>query len=221
MSDIKNAATIVLLRKIGVQNFVLMGKRSSKASFMPNKYVFPGGSWELGDCDVPFSSELTDWNKKLLMLETDFSGSTKLGMTVVRELWEETGLKLSSRGQFKKIPLGWEQFFLDDQGPNLSVLNFFFRAVTPPGRARRFDARFFFCDSSHIKNDLDYFGEASGELKNLQWIEVTQTKDLVLPLITRIALDHLITLIDLNLQYKYIPFYSGGSNGLLKQELIL
>ena len=40
---IRNAATVVVLRKTEEQTFVLMGQRGEKAAFMPNKYVFPGG----------------------------------------------------------------------------------------------------------------------------------------------------------------------------------
>ena len=46
---IKNASSIILIRKNDNKSFVLMGKRNSKARFMPNKLVFPGGAWENDD----------------------------------------------------------------------------------------------------------------------------------------------------------------------------
>ena len=144
MSEIRHAATIVLIRQEGQKKYLLMGKRDSKAAFMPCKYVFPGGAWEQVDMDVPFVQGIGHRQKQLLMLETDFSESFNLGITAIRELWEETGLRLSSRRNFSNFPISWKDFFSKNQGPNLSNLNFFFRAVTPSGRPRRFDARFFF-----------------------------------------------------------------------------
>ena len=59
----------------------------------PNKYVFPGGAWDKVDTDVPFVHGLSDYQKKLLRLETDFAESSYLGITAIRELWEETGIE--------------------------------------------------------------------------------------------------------------------------------
>ena len=154
-------------------------------------------------------------------LQTNFSNSHKLGITAIRELWEETGLRLSSKGKFSAAPISWKSFFLDQQGPNLSSLNFFFRAITPPGRSHRFDARFFFCDSLDIYENLDDFNEASGELTDLQWVEITKTKNLDLPIITTIVIEHLIGLIRTDLAYDFVPFFSGGSTGLDKKFLRL
>jgi len=49
----KDAATLILVRpgKTGVE--VLMGKRSGRHSFMPDKYVFPGGRVDPSDGRVP------------------------------------------------------------------------------------------------------------------------------------------------------------------------
>ena len=221
MTLIKNAATIVVIRHEASSHYVLMGQRSSKVAFMPSKFVFPGGTWEDTDKNIPYAQAMDNRQKKLLGLQTNFPHSHKLGITAIRELWEETGLRLSSKGKFAAAPISWKAFFLDQQGPNLSSLNFFFRAVTPPGRSHRFDARFFFCDSSDIFENLDDFSEASGELIDLQWVEITQTKTLNLPIITTIVIKHLIGLIHANLTYDVVPFYSGGSTGLDKKFIKL
>ena len=221
MTKIKNAATIILIRSQDNCNYVLMGRRGSKASFMPRKYVFPGGAWENSDKNVPYSQAIDKKQEKLLDLKTNFSNSSKLGITAIRELWEETGLRLSSKGYFSTFPVTWKDFFSDQQAPNLSNLNFFFRAVTPPGRSHRFDARFFFCDSLYIYENLDNFNKASGELTDLQWIEISKAKHLDLPAITMIVIEYLINLIDYKFTYDRIPFYSGGSTGFEKIELKL
>ena len=221
MTEIKNAATIVLIRKKEDRNFVLMGKRLATIAFMPSKYVFPGGVWESLDDEVPVARAMKNRERDFLMLETDFVGCSSLGITAIRELWEETGLRLSSKGNFDDFPYGWEEFFSGGQGPNLSYLNFFFRAVTPPGRTRRFDTRFFFCDANHIADDLDNFSRASGELCPLKWVEVSQAKNLELPKITSIVLEHLTTLIKSDFTYDFVPFFSGRSDGLRKKKLKL
>ena len=38
---IRDAATVILLRKKKDSTYVLMGQRGNKAVFMPSKYVFP------------------------------------------------------------------------------------------------------------------------------------------------------------------------------------
>ena len=98
-------------------------------------------------------------------------------------------------------------------GPNLKPLNFFFRAITPPGRPRRFDARFFICDASHILDDLDDFEKASTELSDLKWIDIRKAKELELPKITSIVIAEAIKLIDSKFRYRVVPFYTGGSGG--------
>ncbi len=221
MYEIKNAATIVLIRRHESRHSILMGRRASTASFMPNKYVFPGGVWELSDNDVPLGKVMSNRQKKFLMLDTDFSDSLNLGITGIRELWEETGLRLSCKGKFNKFPISWTKFFSGGNGPNLSNLYFFFRAVTPPGRSRRFDTRFFFCSAKHICDDLDDFSKASGELIDLHWIDISKVANLDLPIITRIALDHLLKLIANNYIFDFVPFYTGGSTGLNKKKLKL
>ncbi len=219
MTEIKNASTIILVRHLGAKKYILMGKRSSKASFMPGKYVFPGGGWEKSDRDVPVVQSMDIQQKRLLMMQTSFTHSHRLGITAVRELWEETGLRLSSRGIFSKYPGSWKDFFLDHQGPNLRNLKFFFRAVTPPGRSRRFDARFFFCDAKHIYDDLDNFDKASGELINLKWVTISHARCLALPKITQVVIEHLISVIKSTTDEVRIPFYSGGVDGMNKQYL--
>ena len=39
----RDAATLILVRRDQAQPRVLMGKRSGRHDFMPDKYVFPGG----------------------------------------------------------------------------------------------------------------------------------------------------------------------------------
>jgi 8-oxo-dGTP pyrophosphatase MutT (NUDIX family) len=214
VNEVKDAATIILIRKDGVKRSFLIGKRGSKAAFMPSKHVFPGGAWEATDNEIDSAKTMAKKQIRLLSLEADPAISSSLAMTAVRELWEETGLRLSTKCAVKKHPKNWKRFFLEDQGPDLSGLKFFFRAVTPPGRPRRFDARFFFCEAHYIYDDLDNFSKASGELSELRWVDINYTDTLELPKITKIVISYLKDLIASNYNYAYVPFYSGGSEGL-------
>ena len=46
---IRDAATVVIRRIISGKPHVLMGQRGKNAVFMPNKFVFPGGSIDKQD----------------------------------------------------------------------------------------------------------------------------------------------------------------------------
>ncbi|MGR3466910.1 MAG: DNA mismatch repair protein MutT, partial [Shimia sp.] len=67
-------------------------------------------------------------------------------------------------------------------------LRFYFRALTPPGRPRRFDARFFLVDAAALATDPDDFSGASGELSHLQWIPLDAARSFEMPFITEVVL---------------------------------
>ena len=67
-------------------------------------------------------------------------------------------------------------------------MSFVFRAITPPGRPRRFDSRFFLIQAEELQTNLDDFSMASDELSHLQWIPLTDTKNFDLPFITQVVL---------------------------------
>ncbi len=213
MLNIRDAASIVVIRSYNKKNLVLMGRRGSQATFMPSKYVFPGGAWEPDDCKVPTSTRLGKQDRQLLELDSKVLNSSSLGVTAIRELWEETGLRISSPIPPVNVPDKWMNFFSNGYGPNLEPLQFFFRAVTPPGRTRRFDARFFVCNAKYILGDVENFSRASMELSDLRWVNITETNELDLPQITKIVVRQVVKLIDLQFEFKSIPFYNGGSDG--------
>ena len=69
----------------------------------------------------------------------------------LRELWEETGLILGRKAPWPDTPpAAWCDFAAAGYVPSAENLQFVFRAITPPGRPRRFDARFFAIDASHL-----------------------------------------------------------------------
>ena len=194
--EIKDAATIVIVREQSKKYKILMGQRGKNAVFMPNKFVFPGGAYDANDSMVPFSKSLPDKQKILLSINCSLTNPESLAATVIRELWEETGLKIANSYDWKGSKIkGWEDFYENNIAPNVSKLKFFFRAITPVGRPRRFDARFFICLAKDLNCDFDDFSNASDELSHLQWIEIEKTKEFDLPIITRIVLKEVQELI--------------------------
>ena len=54
----RDAATLILLRRDAAAPRVLMGRRHRSHSFMPDKWVFPGGRVDAGDYRAPAATEL-------------------------------------------------------------------------------------------------------------------------------------------------------------------
>jgi hypothetical protein len=70
--------------------------------------------------------------------------------------------------------------------PDLAHLEFIARAVTPPRRPRRFDARFFMADATRIGHMLET--AESDELLACRWVTFAEARALDLPAITRAVL---------------------------------
>ena len=171
MSDVPvhAAASVVLLRQDNGNAQVLMGQRGAGAVFMPSKYVFPGGRVDMSDtADIETISEAC-----LHRLRQNLSDNPPEVVALIgcarRELAEETGLRLT---------------------PN-ATLRFVFRAITPPGGPRRFDARFFLADAADVPGPLDDFTNAEDELSHLHWVSLSEVRRLDLPFITEIILAEL------------------------------
>lgn len=189
------AATVILLRRSGAVPSVLMGQRGAEAAFMPSKYVFPGGGLDAEDAQVPLASGLDALCRARLAEGVRDAGLDQaLAAAAIRELWEETGLMLGEAGA-PDLPSGWEGFAAAGLCPSARGLRFFFRAITPPGRSRRFDARFFLADAAEIAGDPDDFSRASDELSHLHWVPLADARRLNLPFITEVVLAELSALI--------------------------
>jgi DNA-binding MarR family transcriptional regulator len=90
------------------------------------------------------------------------------------------------------VPDGpWKAFAEAKVLPDLSELHFIVRAITPPRRPRRFDARFFAADASAIAHKVDGKVGPDSELVELVWLPIAEAKSQDLPTITQVALDGL------------------------------
>jgi 8-oxo-dGTP pyrophosphatase MutT (NUDIX family) len=166
-----------------------MGQRGAKAVFMPNKFVFPGGALDLGDAHIALASALPDTCYNRLAEDADAALAHALAVAGIRELWEETGLILGQKGEWQGTPPeDWVTFAQRGYIPHAAPMQFVFRALTPPGRPRRFDARFFLVDAEDIATDLDDFDAACDELSHLQWIKLSDARSFDMPFITEVVL---------------------------------
>ena len=115
------------------------------------------------DQHVSLPASLGEPCRGRLLTRNTGSSPDALAAAAIRELWEETGLRLGRQADWT-VPEGWSDFAAGGVAPDASALRFFFRALTPPGRPRRFDARFFLADASALATDPDDFTDADDEL---------------------------------------------------------
>ncbi|HCQ59972.1 MAG TPA: DNA mismatch repair protein MutT [Sulfitobacter sp.] len=188
-TKIRNAATVIVLRDRHVTPHILMGQRGAKAAFMPNKFVFPGGAVDATDAQVPLAAPVNALCHGRLCDDAEPSLAHAIAVAAIRELWEETGLVLGRKGAWEgDVPADWQTFAATGHLPDASALQFVFRALTPPGRPRRFDARFFLVDAEDIASNPDNFDAACDELSHLQWVPLSRARSFDMPFITEVVL---------------------------------
>ncbi len=213
---IRDAATIVLWRKAasdGVE--ILMGQRGEGAAFMPSKFVFPGGAVDPADDDVRLGGSLPDRCASRLAIGSARRPET-LAAAAIRELWEETGLPLGLPGDWTQPPADrgqdWHAFAERGLCPSASGLRFLFRAITPPGRPRRFDARFFLADAAGVAGDVTDFSAASDELSHLHWVPLAEARRLDLPFITEVVLSEAKAMLERGPDPAGVPFFDNSGD---------
>ena len=190
---IRPAATVVLWRESAQGPQVLMGQRGEGAVFMPSKFVFPGGRVDAEDHTAARPGFLSpDCARRLsLMAPEDAPPPEVLVAAALRELTEETGLNLAAM-----------------EHPSL---RFIFRAITPPGRTRRFDARFLLAHADSLDGDGNDFATASGELQHLRWLPLPEARALDLPFITEVVLAEVAALVTGGDQ-PGVPFFDNSGS---------
>ena len=216
-AEIRDAATVIVLRREADRTRVLMGQRGGTAAFMPGKFVFPGGAVDDADHDVPI-----DEPADAQALSDDGTCAPRaLAAAAIRETWEETGQILGRPGTWPgEPPKDWRGFAATGHIPDAASLTFFFRAVTPAGRPRRFDARFFLADAAALAGDPDDFAGAEPELSHLQWIDLRAARDFDLPFITQVVLAELIGYLrDGGGPVRSIPFFRNDDERHLVTRL--
>ncbi len=222
-TQIRNAATIILLRDRDSEPKVLMGQRGKTAAFMPNKFVFPGGALDEQDSQVSLARPINADCLRRLRAKADAGVAEALVLAAIRELWEETGLLLGQKGdagQNGGVPEAWQSFYQSGVQPSGAGIRFVFRAITPPGRPRRFDARFFLADADCISGSLDDFTHASDELSHLQWIALSEARNFDLPFITEVVLAEIAAGLKSGESDQSVPFFFNEADTSYFDRLI-
>jgi 8-oxo-dGTP pyrophosphatase MutT (NUDIX family) len=209
---IRDAATVILWREGDHGPEVLMGTRGARAAFMPNKVVFPGGAVDGFDAEVPLAGlPGAACLRRLDAARREGSTVTPASLlaAAIREVWEETGLVLGAPGAWAPPHADWHGFAATGHRPDASAFRFVFRAVTPPGRSRRFDARFFLVPATALRGDADDFSGAAEELSHLHWIPLARVRGYDLPFITEVVLAEIGPLIAGGAPEAGVPFVTN------------
>ncbi len=145
------AASLLVVRPGPGGPHFLMARRAAGHRFMPGVLVFPGGAVDPADFSAPAATPLRDEVRTRLERSAADGLAQALAAAAARELTEEVGLSLGDP-------------------PQLHGLDFFARAITPPGRAIRFDAYFFAVDAGLVHGEPC----ASAELEDPAWYTMDQ-----------------------------------------------
>jgi 8-oxo-dGTP pyrophosphatase MutT (NUDIX family) len=221
----KDAATLILVDRSQPVPKVLLGKRHQRHKFMPGRFVFPGGRVDPIDKLMPVARPLDSHAQAHLMKRVQRASAAKaqaFALAAVRETFEETGLLLGVRSpEAVKVPDGpWAAFAEARILPDLGTLHFIGRAITPPGRPRRFDARFFTADATAIAHRIEGVTGPDAELTELVWMSLAEAKQLDMPAVTGVMMEELDARIADGFGHDLpVPFYSMP-RGRFRRELL-
>jgi 8-oxo-dGTP pyrophosphatase MutT (NUDIX family) len=182
----RDAATLIVIRRDGPKPRVLMGRRHGGHSFMPDKWVFPGGRIDPSDFRAPVAAELRPDVAEKLSRTAPVRRARALALSAIRETFEETGLLLAQPGHHPAGAGPWRPFLEHGVLPDLSALDYIARAITPPMVPKRYDARFFMADAERLVS-LERQPDC-GELDEIAWFDLDEALDLDLPTVTGFVL---------------------------------
>ena len=166
---IRDAATVIVARDASDGPHVFLVRRSSRAAWLSDIYVFPGGA--VDDDDHALAPRLL----------AGASAGIEPGyvVTAARETFEEAGMLFADRpvshaalAQARRALLAGEIRFGDALAQlgarvDAAQLHYFSRWITPPTEARRFDTRFFVARAPH-----DQIAEAdAAEVHDGRWVQ--------------------------------------------------
>jgi len=174
----RDAASLILYRHRGKRTEILIGRRHAGHSFMPQRWVFPGGRVDPGDSRVTPATPLReDVAQRLAQCTPSPTRARALAVAAVRETFEEVGLLLGKPIEKPKdVPKEWIGFLDRGLAPALDELELVMRAITPTYSPKRFDARFFLADADKAEGKV----AGSGELEEIQWVTIDEA--IALPL---------------------------------------
>jgi 8-oxo-dGTP pyrophosphatase MutT (NUDIX family) len=233
---IRDAATMLVIDRTGPVPKVLLGRRHHGHKFMPGKFVFPGGRVERIDRRVWAVGALDGRIEARLRQEVRRPSAEKargFALAAIREVFEETGLVLGIKRDALAVRSGispasgardarpskpggtvdeagdeWAKFAGTGVAPDLAAVHFIARAITPPGRPRRFDTRFFAVDADAIAARIDGVVGPDTELVELVWLPIDESLTLDIPGITLAVLEEIKVRIAEGFSHDLpVPFY--------------
>ncbi len=160
----RSSSAVMLVRDSASGLEVFMVRRVVQSEFMPDVYVFPGGSVQADDLAAEREAGIC---QEVAASEADPAGRTALGVGVraaaIRELFEEAGVLLAYQGE-RMLAVNesnlerfaaYRQAFNERRGSLVEMaraeglvlatdrLGYFAHWVTPEGMPKRFDTHFF------------------------------------------------------------------------------
>ncbi|MGE0024106.1 MAG: NUDIX hydrolase [Hyphomicrobium sp.] len=220
----RDAATLVIVDRTTHAPKILMGRRRPDQVFLPGTWVFPGGRVEAADRTLARRHTLPaaecEGLKVAMRGRVSDLRASALALAAVRETYEETGFIIGAPEGDVRPAAGdaWHAFHAEGFAPRLDDLAFFARAITPPGRPRRYDTRFFLVDAARVAHRVE---RTDGELLDIGWFTVSEAEGLELPSITRRVIGDLATLLERNVAMLSddVPFYVER-HGRLERTLL-
>jgi 8-oxo-dGTP pyrophosphatase MutT (NUDIX family) len=201
------AATLIVVDRREAEPRILMGRRRPDAVFLPDKFVFPGGRLEAGDREVDVAGRLPDHDYRCLLRSVGDRDPERamraFAAAALRETFEETGYLVAMAAEGENLvpdqslngvetggrasdwASSWADVLSAGLKPDFSKLRFVARAITPPGRSRRYDTRFFLAEASAVHSVLP---RTDGELSEIGWFSLDRLAAYDLPSITHMVL---------------------------------
>lgn len=165
--QIKQAATVLLLRDGSSRPEVYMLERNIKSEFVSGAYVFPGGAVDSEDNDQCLGNICAGLSDQQASHQVGLeSGGLRFWVAAIRECFEECGVLLAKqagqqlsftdelvnkrfsalRDALNRREIAFAEI-CSDEGLSLQVdhLIYFSRWLTPEGMSKRFDTCFFLC----------------------------------------------------------------------------
>ncbi|MBS0233053.1 MAG: NUDIX hydrolase [Proteobacteria bacterium] len=211
---IRDAACLLVVDLSQAEPKLLMGRRHADQVFLPDKWVFPGGRVE--DEDRRFADLFSG-----VFSPRDLANEIRpFALAGIRELYEETGLLIGSDEPFDSTTPVWKMFAASGQTPAPVHLFPLARAITPPGRVRRYDTWFFMASADALSAN---HATTDGELLDLDWFTFSEAANLDLPNITRLILNDVTAVLAnaraIHDSSETLPFYYYD-NSSFRRELI-
>jgi 8-oxo-dGTP pyrophosphatase MutT (NUDIX family) len=224
----KDAATLLILdRSENGTVRLLMGRRHMRHTFMPGKFVFPGGRVDPADSRIsnvlPYHPDVQARLFKDLKNARSDARVRALALAAIRETYEEAGIFIGRKTDARlHLGTGFEAFAERGIQPDLGSMRMIARAITPPQRPRRFDTRFLAVWADAVADRLPGGHGPSGELEDCAWLTLDEARRKELPMITTTILKDLEERLAADPELSpatKVPYYFFRKGGFVKEQI--